>query len=204
MNATFRHARQASTVILAIVAGLALLACQSTPQVRGDYDRSTDFSKYRTFNFVAQPSTDKQGYSSLLTEQLKAAVTTEMQKRGYTLSDSPDLLVNFSGRLQNMQEVRSSPAPTPAPYYGYRTGMYGAWPGYANDVYTVNYTEGTLNIDLIDASHKAMVWEGVGVGEVTKEKMQDRQATLNRAVADIFAKFPFRAGESQPVATASK
>jgi hypothetical protein len=204
MNAALRHARQALTVILAIVAGLALLACQSKPQVRADYDRSTDFSKYRTFNFVSQPSTDKQGYSSLLTEQLKAAVTTEMQKRGYTLSESPDLLVNFSGKLQNMQEVRSSPSPTPAPYYGYRTGMYGAWPGYANDVYTVNYTEGTLNIDLIDASHKAMVWEGVGVGEVTKEKMQDRQASLNRAVAHIFAKFPFRAGESKAVTTASE
>jgi hypothetical protein len=189
---------------LAIVASLALLACQSAPKVRTDYDRSADFGKYRTFNFVSQPSTDKQGYSSLLTEQLKAAVTAEMQKRGYTLSDSPDLLVNFSGKLQNMQEVRSSPAPTPAPYYGYRTGMYGAWPGYANDVYTVNYTEGTLNIDLIDANHKAMVWEGVGVGEVTKEKLQDRQATLNRAVAHIFSKFPFRAGESQPVTTASQ
>jgi hypothetical protein len=189
---------------VAIVGSIGLLACQTKPQVRADYDKSADFGRYRTFNFVSQPSTDKEGYSSLLTEQLKAAVTGEMEKRGYMLADSPDLLINFSGKLQNMQEVRSSPSPTPAPYYGYRTGMYGAWPGYANDVYTVNYTEGTLNIDIIDASHKAMVWEGVGVGEVTKEKLQDRQATLNKAVADIFAKFPFRAGEAQPATTASE
>ena len=182
-------------VLVPLLLALALLGCESAPNVRSDFDKSVDFGKYRTYNFVARPSTDKAGYSSLTTQQLEAAVSAEMQKRGYMRSDNPDLLINFSGRLRDKQDIVSSPGP----YYGYRAGMYGAWPGYTNDVYTVNYTEGTLNIDMVDASRKQMVWEGVGVGEVTKSDLQNREATINKAVADIFAKFPFRAGESQPI-----
>jgi hypothetical protein len=183
-----------------LLVAVALLACESAPQVRSDYDKAADFGAFHTYNFVSQPSTDKLGYSSLLTQQIESAVATEMEKRGYMRSEHPDLLVNFSGKLQRTQKVESSPSAV-GPYYGYRVGLYGAWPGYGNDVYTVNYTEGTLNIDLVDAARKQMVWEGVGVGEVTEEKQQSRQATLNAAVAAIFAKFPFRAGQSQPVAT---
>jgi hypothetical protein len=186
--------------LVQLLIALFLQGCATAPNVRSDYDKSADFGKFRTYNFVSRPSTDKAGYSSLTTQQLEAAVNAEMQRRGYTLSENPDLLINFSGKLRDKQDIVS----TPGPYYGYRAGMYGAWPGYTNDVYTVNYTEGTLNIDMVDAARKQMVWEGVGVGEVSKSDMQNREATINRAVADIFMKFPFRAGESQPISTASK
>jgi Domain of unknown function (DUF4136) len=188
----------------ALAAALLVVGCESGPNVRSDFDKSADFGKYHTFNFVAKPSTDKSGYSSLLTQQLEAAVSEEMRKRGYTQSDHPDLLINFSGKLQKMQDVRSDPGTPVSPYYGYRAGMYGAWPGYAGDVYTVHYTEGTLNIDLVDAAKDRMVWEGVGVGEVTQENLQNREAAINKAVSDIFARYPFRAGQAQPIATASK
>jgi hypothetical protein len=178
-----------------------LVGCESTPDVRADYDHGTNFSQYKTFNFVSNPATDRAGYSTLTTQQIESAVTTQMQMRGYTLSDHPDLLVNFSGKLQAKQEVRSSPSAGPyyGGYYGYRRGFYGAWPGYANDVYTVNYTEGTLNIDLVDAFKKQMVWEGVSIARLSKEHLENRQTTINTAVADIFSRYPFRAGQSQPV-----
>jgi hypothetical protein len=179
-----------------------VVGCQSAPEVRSDFDHSANFGTYHTYNFVPQPTTDKLGYSSLLTQQLESAVSTQMEARGYVRSEHPDLLVNFSGKLQNMQDVRSDPMPS-GPYYGYRAGLYGTWPGYSNEVYTVHYTEGTLNVDLIDAAKDRMVWEGVGVGEVTKAKLDDRQATLNAAVAAIFGKYPFRAGQSQPAAAAA-
>jgi len=183
---------------------LLLVGCESGPSLQSDYDHTADFAKYHTFNFVPRPATDRYGYSSLTTQDLKAAVTEQMQMRGYTLSENPDLLVNFSGKLQEKQDIRSAPAPMGPGYYGYRTGFYGVWPGYTNNVYTVNYTEGTLNVDLIDATKKELVWEGVAVGEVTKEHLQNREATINKAVADIFTRFPFRAGEGQPIKTAEK
>jgi hypothetical protein len=179
-----------------------LAACATKPKVRAEYDHAADFARYHTFNFVSPLSTDKLGYSSLVTQQLKTAVTQEMQSRGYQLDSSPDLLINFSGRLEERQSIESSPAP----YYGYRTGYYGAWSGYAmsSDVYTVNYTQGTLNVDMIDARTLKMVWEGVTVGEVTQKHLKDRDAALNKAVSNIYAQFPFRAGVAEPVATGGK
>jgi PBP1b-binding outer membrane lipoprotein LpoB len=189
--------------LVAVVVAHALLmqGCSTAPSVRADYDRGADFSKYHSFNFVSDLSTDKMGYSSLTTQQVKSAVTQQLQQRGYQLDAAkPDLLVNFSGRLQEKQSIES----TPAPYYGYRT--YGAWPAYtmSSDVYTVNYTEGTINVDLIDAQNMKMVWEGVTVGEVTKKHLKDREATINKAIGNIFAKYPFRAGTAQPIETAKK
>jgi hypothetical protein len=73
-----------------------------------------------------------------------------------------------------------------------------------SDVYTVQYTEGTLNVDLIDARTMQMVWEGVTVGEIKQKHLKDREATINKAVSNIFTKYPFQAGTAQPVATVSE
>jgi hypothetical protein len=75
-------------------------------------------------------------------------------------------------------------------YYGYRSGFYGGWGGYYTNV--DQYTEGTLNIDLVDAKHRQLVWEGVAVGRVTEKHRENREAAINTAVAEIFKKFPFR------------
>lgn len=187
--------------VAVVVAGALLMqGCATKPTVRAEYDQGVDFSKYHSFNFASPLSTDKQGYSTLVTQQLKSAVTHEMQQRGYTLDSTPDLLVNFSGRLEDKQSIES----TPTAYYGYR--YYGAWPGYSmgSDVYTVNYTQGTLNVDLIDAKSMQMVWEGVTVGEVTKKHLKNREEAINKAVGNVFAKYPFQAGNAQPIEVATK
>jgi uncharacterized protein DUF4136 len=192
-------------LMLALAAALlTLAACESKPSVRSNYDQAADFGRYHTYNFVTDPGTNREGYSSLLTQQIEAAVNEQMQQRGYTRSENPDLLVNFSGKVQERQEVHSTPAAGPyygRGYYGYRAGMYGVWSGYPSSVYTVNYSEGTLNIDIVDSNRKQMVWEGVGVGELTKEKMKNPQATVQEVVSEIFTKYPFRAGQAAPVAS---
>jgi hypothetical protein len=184
---------------LVLLAGVALLqGCASKPELRSDYDKSADFSKYRSFNFVKTPSTETLGYGNLITQQIESSIRSELEKRGYMQSDTPDLLVNFSGKLQEKTDIQSSPSG--GYYYGYRG--YGAWPGYAygSDVYTVRYTVGTINVDLIDATRNQMVWEGVAVGEVTKKHLENREAAIAKAIEKIFSKYPFRAGVGQPVA----
>jgi len=177
------------------VAGL-LSACSSGPTIRSDYDHGADFGRYRSFGFMSPLGTDKAGYSSLLTERLKTATRGQMEMRGYTYSEqSPDLLVNFNAKRQEKTEV--TPAP-PGPYYGYRAGFYGGWPGYGwgSDVY--QYTEGTLNIDLVDARRKQLVWEGVSVGVIDDVEKAASTQNVEASVAQIFSRYPFRAGNSAP------
>lgn len=182
--------------IFLAVALFALATCAFDPTIHSDYDRTADFSRYRTFGFEPRLGTDQAGYSSLTTQRVKAAMMREMTARGYTFTEtSPDLLVNASGKLQNRADVMTTPVPMG--YYGYRHDLYGTWPGYVPATYVNQYTEGTLNIDLIDAARKQMVWEGIAVGEVTNQNATE--AGVNKVVSQIFAKYPFRAGSSTSI-----
>lgn len=178
-----------------------LAACASSPAIKSDYDHQADFSRYRTFGYMSPLGTDKAGYSTLLTERLKDATRGQMEMRGYVYNAAnPDLLVNFNGKLQQKTQVTEAPPPPMGPYYGYRTGFYGGWPGYGWGDTVYQYTEGTLNIDLIDARRKQMVWEGVAVGEVRNPDTATSPQNIDKAVAGIFAKYPFRAGVAAPQA----
>ena len=121
-----------------------------------------------------------------------------MEMRGYVYNTAdPDLLINFNGKLQQKTQVTQAP-PAIGPYYGYRSGFYGGWPGYGWGDTVYQYTEGTLNIDLVDARRKQLVWEGVAVGEVRNPRWPHRSRAWKKAVAQVFSKYPFRAGVAAP------
>jgi hypothetical protein len=173
-----------------------LAACASSPTIRSDYDHNIDFNKYRTFGFMNPLATDRAGYSTLLTERLKTATRNQMELRGYTYAaNHPDLLVNFNGKLTERTQV--TPAPM-MPYYGYRWGFYGGWPGYGMGADVYQYTEGTINVDLVDAARRQLVWEGVGQGELNEPSQLSSASNVEKTIALIFDKYPFRAGSGAP------
>jgi len=183
------------------VAALGLGGCASGPEVRGEYDKAADFGKYRTYGFVAQTSPDGGSeYRSLALQMLQKAATREMEARGYRLADSPDLAINFQGKLEEKVDVESTPAPYYGPGWGYG-GWYGApyggWGG--TEVTTHRYNVGTLVMDIVDREKRQVVFQGGIEGVVTKEMRENREASINNAVAGIFTKYPFVAGQSAPV-----
>lgn len=181
-----------------ILIGIALIAsgCASGPTYRTDFDSSVNFRSYQTFGFMDELGTDKAGYSTLVTQHFKSAITREMTTLGYTLTDAnPDLLVNFSATSREKTEVRSRPSATVgvgygSGYYGYRTGIYGTFPLYSTEVDTVNYKVGTANIDVVDAKRKMLVWEGVAEGRLREEVLQNPRPAIDAIVSELFSRFP--------------
>lgn len=182
------------------VASVWLAGCASGPEVRADYDKAADFGKYRTYGFMEHTGTDTGSARSLATQTLQAAAAREMEARGYTKSDTPDLVLNFKGKVEEKTDIQSTPAPYYGPTWGYR-GYYGAaWGGYGGtEVTTRRYNVGTIVMDVVDREQRQVVYQGGIEGVVTKEMQKDRQATLTAAVRQIFAKYPFVAGQSAPV-----
>ena len=181
--------------------GAALVAagCASGPRVRAERDKTVDFSQYRTFAFADPLGTDREGYQTIVSQYLKAATRRELEARGLRFVEAgPQLFVNFSGKLS--EKFRTTTVPSSSitfgyghgGYYGYRTGIYTTWPLYAPDTQVTSYTEGTLNIDVIDAAKKQMIWEGVAVGRVTDDTMENLQPKINEAVAAIFVNYPIK------------
>jgi hypothetical protein len=187
------------TAALAATA-IALTGCASGPDIQADYDKSADFGKYRTYGFVAQAGTDSGDFRSLATQMLQNAASRQMEQRGYTRAENPDLVINFKGKLEEKVDVESTPAPYYGPGWGYR-GWYGApYGGYGgSEVTTRRYNVGTLVIDVVDREKRQVVFQGAISGVVTKEMQQNREASINRAVEGIFMQYPFVAGQSAPV-----
>ena len=82
-----RNFSMRSLAAVAAIVMLGVAGCATKPDVRGDYDKSVDFGKYKTYNFVAQPSTDTSNSRSLATQFLQKAAAREMESRGYTRAD---------------------------------------------------------------------------------------------------------------------
>jgi hypothetical protein len=186
-------------VFAAAILSLATIAgCASGPDIRSDFDRTADFSTYETFGFASELGTDRAGYTSLITEHFKRAIRRELETRGYEYTETnPDLLANFYVSVREQTDIRSTPSTTAgAGYYGYRYGMYTGWPAYTTDVRTVHYKAGTANIDLVDAKRKQLVWEGVAEGRVRDEALESPGPAIDAVVAELFARYPARAGSA--------
>lgn len=193
MNIRHSHALTAATALLATLAG-----CTTGPTIRSDYDRSADFASYRTYDFASELGTDRAEYSTLITSHFKRSVGRELDALGYRHSPSnPDLLVNFFVAIDERTRIRSTPAATfGVGYYGYRYGLYTAWPAYARDYRTVTYKIGTANVDIVDAKRKQLIWEGVAEGRITDEALRNPGAAIEDAVTELFEQFPARAGSA--------
>jgi hypothetical protein len=190
---------------IGVVLAMATLAgCASSGKLRSDYDPDADFGSYRTYNFMEHP--DEQQYKGFFHQYMVEAITVEMEKRGYVRSDDPDLLVNFNAILQDKTQVRTTSAPPPpmyGGYYGYRSGYYGAWGAYpyGTETQVSQYTEGTFNIDLVDAKRKQLVWEAVGIGRVSDADLENLEERVKEGVPRFFERYPFVAGDPDPQPT---
>ena len=106
---------------------------------------------------------------------LQQAAAREMEARGYTKSDNPDLLLNFKGKLEEKTDIQSTPAPYYGPSYGYHgLGRHLGLHGYGGtEVTTRRYNVGTLVMDVIDREKRQAVFQG-GLEDVVASKMMPR------------------------------
>ncbi len=184
------HSKRAQALMrgLAIVGLLAIMtACASKPVVRTQSAPALDVQKYQSFGFVEHPDTDKAGYTTLTTRFLKEAVAREMVARGYTQSDRPDLLVNFT--TGSKDKVEGDSWPDVGLGWGRWSRGWG-WGGMwgSRDIRTV--TEGSLTIDVVDQQRKELLWSGTAKGQVTGKDEDHPQGAIDKAVTAIFEKYP--------------
>jgi len=194
-NNTYRASRigRAAIAVFYAAAMTFLFGCAaSRPDIRIDFDRSADFSRYSTYAYVEDLGTDRAGYSTLVTTYFRQAVDREMQARGYRYTErDPELLINFFADAREVTEIRPRhDVWVTYGYYGYRYGMYQAWPVYADGAQTVRYRVGTANVDIVDARRRQLIWEGVAEGRLTSDVIDDPRSAIHATVAELFQHYP--------------
>ena len=180
----------------ALVLALVLGGCASGPRISSEMDPQANFGSYRSFGFYTPLALEKEGYATPTTDRIKAAARAQLESRGYTYSATqPDLWVNLNAYMQEKTDVRSIPTVDYDYYYSYRARSYVAVPYWRDQTSVRQYTEGTLNVDLVDRQKNRLVWEGIAVGRIAKLKPEERAARIDATMAEIFAAYPYRAGQ---------
>ncbi len=141
-------------------------------------------SDYQTFDFMefdVQVLVDVERRPENV-DYLKAAIQRELEAKGLTLSDNPDLLVNIGVVVKEEVQTRETSV-REMQYLGQRNY---AWQ--VQEVPIGTYNEGTVNIDLVDAAKNERVWEGSASAVILKSntKMQKR---IDQGMKKAFKKF---------------
>ncbi|MBP4138930.1 DUF4136 domain-containing protein [Flavobacterium geliluteum] len=163
---------------------LLILTSCSTVSVYSDYDKKVDFAPYKTYAFF-KSGIDKVEISDLDKRRILRAIDDQMQAKGFTKSENPDLLINIFTKSREQVDVNQFNAG-----WGYGWGFgWNPFMMYGGQTTVSTSTEGTLFIDFIDAKKKEMIWQGEGIGTLTKnaDKKDERVAEF---VSKILAQYP--------------
>lgn len=178
--------------IIPVLLFFVLSSCGSSISVYSDFDKSVDFSQYKTYAFNKN-AIDKVQISSLDKKRILQAIETELGKKGMTKSENPDLMIGIFTKEKEEVDVTTT-------YYGwggygypYRWGWgwgYGYNPYYWGGYPYVNTSiEGKLFIDFVDTKKNELVWQGEGIGYLTQDRSK-KEAVINDFVTKILMQYP--------------
>jgi hypothetical protein len=175
---------QAAFRSIALIACLVLPAIVQAQKTSYDFDRTTDFSQFKTFAWVkGTPALEP-----FLDKRIVASIESQLAARALTRSDgNPDVYVLYHVVLGVQKSVTG---------FGSGSGPFG-WPG---DVGSFSARRndipvGALVIDLADAAKRELVWRGVGMNEIdVNAKPEKRDAAIDKAVEKILKNFPPKPG----------
>lgn len=181
-----------SAITLALFLSILLTGCSTSPKILTHYEKSIDFNQYQSFSLYDPVSDKKQAYSTLLDKYIKNSIINELERRGLEQAEEGDLKISFNIHTKELIQSTTTPA-MHGGYYNYR-GRYGYsyGMGYGSETRISQYTEGTLNIDVVDRQQKQVIWEGAAVGRLKDEIPDNVELLVNEIVANIFAEYPIR------------
>ena len=184
------------TLFVIVVA--VFVATLSFAQVKSDYDKNTDFSKYKTFTFEGWQKNSDQQLNDFDKKRILDAFTSEFNARGMSLVESNgDAAIALYIVLDKKTSTTAYTDYTGGIGYGGRRGwgmgMGGVGMGSATTTYDENdYTEGTLVVDMYDAGGKNLLWQGV-MTKTVNEKPEKREKTIPKNVSKLMKSYPIKA-----------
>jgi hypothetical protein len=152
-----------------------LSACGNGVHVETAYDHKAPFEEYNTFSMMLpnQAVPVPGGIDPFKMLRMRQLTYGRLIARGFHAADpsKADFLVSVNAGAQDKLEVYDN------------HGLYG----HGSYSSTRSYTEGTLVIEFVDRTKKAVVWHGMGKSRVTSETSDER---LLEIISAILAHYP--------------
>jgi hypothetical protein len=171
---------------LCVFASIVVATTMAGPKV--DFDRATDFSKYRTYGWKGGTPAS----SDRIQDRIERAIDERLEAGGLTRQDG-------GGDLIVVTHISTShDTMVTADGFGYQ-----GWPGWgggsdrgAPSVGVSEVPGGTLIIDLVDAETSKLVWRGIASVTI-KESGDKADKQIDKKIGKLFRQFPPSDGGSR-------
>ena len=160
--------------------------------VRYNFDKNANFSKFKTYKWVALK--DAPTVNDLVSKQIMSAVDAELATKGLTKvdDDSANLYIGYQAGIGQEKQFSSFSSD-----WGYGGGWYrGGWYGGAGGMSTTTGQTSTiyvgqLALDMYDSTNKDLAWRGVASKTLDpKAKPEKQQKNLAKAIKKLLKNYP--------------
>jgi hypothetical protein len=147
-------------------------------QVKTDYDRNADFTRYKTYSWEKVQTQDQ-----LWGDRIEGAVNAALTAKGWTQVPSGGNVAIVAIEMTKNQQTLDT----------FYNGFGGGWRwggGFGDATTTVDtYKVGTLVVDLFDANSKKLIWRGSS-SDTLSDKSDKNIKNLDKGVQKMFDHFP--------------
>lgn len=157
-----------------------LVSCGAT--VNYDYEKSTDFSKYKTYNYF---SDIKSGLSDLDEKRFIAAMDQVLKAKGFILAEQPDFFIDIQSEVYNTNNPSNVGVGLGG---GGRSVGGGVSIGIPVGQSGVNRT---ILIEFIDKDRKGLFWQANASSSYKQNASPEkREADFQALATKILSKYP--------------
>lgn len=178
-----------------LLALLVIAGSLFAQQVKSDFDKNVDFTKFKTYTFLGWQEDSDNQLNDFDKERILSAFKKELEVRGLTKSDqNPDLGITLFLVISQEESVTAYTNYNGGYGYGGRWGWgmgYGGMGSSTTSYSKDDYLEGTLVIDFYDNNTKELVYQGI-LTKTVVENPKKRETSIPKAINKLMSKYPVK------------
>jgi hypothetical protein len=177
---------------------LFLVSCTGSINTFGEYSKSVDFTKYKTYAWIPSNNPDINGQSveHMYGKMVTTFSNAELTKKGMVMDTTkPDAVFRFTMGIKNQVQYSQSPTLSVGVGVGYGYGMPGYYGGAIVPVAGGNITqtradEASVIIEMFETSTGYILWSGGA--RKTIDNAADSQKNVQLALHSVFQRLPVK------------
>ena len=169
-------------------------------QVNSDYDKTIDFTRYKTYSFAGWQKNSDKLLNDLDKGRILNAFKDEFTARNMTLvKENGDAIVTLYFVIDKKTSTTAYTDFNGGMGYGmgrgWGMGVGGVGMGSATTTYNEDdYQVGTMVVDVYDGSTKKLAWQGTSQKTIN-ENTKKREKNIPKAIKALMKKYPIDAAK---------
>lgn len=153
---------------------IILLVISCAPiRVSLDYERNTDFSKYKTYNYYSDINS---GMSELDTKRLFDAINEKLKEKGFSISDQPDFFIDIKS-----SEYRENQRSTVGLGMGGTGRHVGGGVSIGIPIGQANFSR-QIQFDFVDEQGAGLFWQALSESNYNPNGTPENRESLIKAI----------------------